>query len=66
MSCLYSSPELKAFNLPSPAIVPNRTCTRLSPHRGKMPLETVPEPSTIAFSKDAFPTRRRHASEPFI
>jgi hypothetical protein len=31
-----------------------------------MPFETVPKPSTIAFSKDAFPTRRRHASEPFI
>jgi hypothetical protein len=31
-----------------------------------MLLETVPKPSTIAFSKDAFPTRRRRASEPFI
>jgi hypothetical protein len=29
-----------------------------------MPLKTMPMPSTIAFSKDAFPTRWPSASEP--
>jgi hypothetical protein len=31
-----------------------------------MLLKTVPMPSTIALRKDAFPTRRHSASEPFI
>jgi hypothetical protein len=51
--------------LSSLEIVPNRISPTLRLHRESMPLKAVPTQSTIAFSKDAFPTRRRHASEPF-